>query len=809
MVYNAPAIKRLGIPQYNWWNEGLHGVARDGIATVFPESIGLAATWDTKLMYKVATVISDEARAKYNKAIKENGYSGIYQGLTFWSPNINIERDPRWGRGMETYGEDPCLTGMLAVEYVKGMQGSNPKYLKTVATPKHFVLYSGPEYDRHNFDVEVSDYDLRETYLPPFKDCVVDAGAGSIMCAYNKFRGMACCGNNPLLKKILRDEWGFKGYIVSDCWAVPDMYDFQKAVSSKEEAAAVAVGAGTDLECGNSYPSLVDAVKKGLVSETQIDTSVKRLFIARFKLGMFDPPSMVPYSKLNKINTEKDKLTALEAARESIVLLKNENNLLPLKKNIKTIAVVGPNANDVEVLLGNYNGFPSNPITPLKGIKDKLKNTKILYERGCNLAENMPTFEKIDDAFLYTSKEKKNHGLVGEYFDNRDFKGKPVFTRIDKKIDFVWGDKPPDKKFNPTNYGIKWTGVIVPPRTGEYYIGGYGYNGYKIYIDDSLLVNYYGEFDPAVQYNHIELTAGKVYKIKIEFYEKERYAFMQLMWDIPDDSLEQKAIDAVKKSDAVIMFMGLSPRLEGEEMKVNVKGFKGGDRITLNLPQMQTDFIKKIQSLGKPVVLVLLNGGALSINWENENIPAILEAWYPGEEAGAAIADIIFGDYNPSGRLPVTFYESVSQLPPFTDYDMQGRTYRYFKGKSLYPFGYGLSYTKFSFKNLRLEKKIIGPSDSTVVSCDITNDGKVEGEEVVQMYVKAEKDSIAIKTLKGFKRIKLAPGETTKVNFIISPKVLSRWIDRKGFTVEPDSYVISIGSSSSQFDLKNILLKVK
>ncbi len=809
MIYNSPAIKRLGIPQYNWWNEALHGVARNGIATVFPQSIGLAATWDSKLMYKIASVISDEARAKYNKAISENGFCGIYEGLTFWSPNINVERDPRWGRGMETYGEDPYLTGMLAVQFVKGMQGNNPRYLKTVATPKHFVLYSGPEYDRHNFDVEVSDYDLRETYLPPFKDCVIDGGAESIMCAYNKFRGMACCGNNPLLKNILRDEWGFKGYIVSDCWAVPDMYDFQKAVSSKEEAASVAVSAGTDLECGNSYPSLVDAVKKGLVSEKQIDTSVKRLFTARFKLGMFDPASMVPYSKLNKINTKEDQLTALDAARESIVLLKNDNHLLPLKKDIKTIAVVGPNANDVEVLLGNYNGFPSNPVTPLQGIKEKLKYSKVIYEHGCDLAENMPSLEIIEDNFLYTSKDKKNHGLVGEYFNSRDFKGKPAFTRVDKKIDFVWGDNPPDKKFSPDNFGIRWTGVLVPPKTGEYVIGGYGYNGYRIFINDSLLVDYYGEFDPSKKYNSIYLTAKKSYNIRIDFYEKERYAFMQLMWDVPDDSLEQKAVDAVKKSDAVIMLMGLSPRLEGEEMKVDVKGFKGGDRLTLDLPEMQTEFIKRIYAIGKPVVLVLLNGSALSINWEDKNIHAIIEAWYPGQAAGRAIADVLFGDYNPAGRIPVTFYKSVNQLPPFTDYSMKNRTYRYFKGEPLYPFGFGLSYTTFEYKNLKLQRNIIKVNDSATVSVDISNTGKMKGDEVVQMYVKAEKDTQAVKTLKGFKRITLKPGESRNVDFIITPATLSRWIDGKGFTTEPDNYTIYIGSSSNKMSFKKILLEVK
>ncbi len=814
MVYNAPAIKRLGIPAYNWWNEALHGVARNGIATVFPEPIGLAATWDTGLMYKAATVISDEARAKYNKAISR-GQRGIYQGLTFWSPNINIVRDPRWGRGMETYGEDPYLTGEMGAEFVKGMQGNNPKYLKTDATPKHVAVYNGPESARHTVDVEVSDYDLRETYLPQFKKCIVDAKASAVMCAYNMLRGYACCGSNPLLDKIIREEWGFKGYIVSDCWAISDMYEFHKITDSKEDAAAVAVKAGTDLNCGNSYPYLYNAVKNGKVKEQVINTSVKRLFTARFKLGMFDPPSMVPYSNLNKIDTKQDKLTALDAARESIVLLKNKNNLLPLKKysadgtGIKTIAVIGPNADDIESLLGNYNGFPSHPVTPLTGIKEKFKHSKIIYARGCNLAENIPSFEVVKKDFLYTSPDKNEHGLLGEYFDNRDFKGKPAFSRVDKNIDFAWWDGAPSKKFNPTDFGVRWTGVIVPPKSGRYAIGGYGYNGYRIYLDDSLLVKYYGEFDPEKAYGYVNLKAGRTYKIKIEFYETERYSFMHFIWNIPDENLEQKAVDAAMKSDAVVMVMGLSPRLEGEEMKIDVKGFYKGDRTSLDLPGLQENLIKKIVSIGKPVILVLLNGSALSIDWENKNIPAIIEAWYPGEEGGAAIADVISGDYNPGGKLPVTFYNSVDQLPPFTDYSMINRTYRYFEGNPLYPFGYGLSFTSFKFENLKSSETDIQPGDSAFISVDVTNTGKLKGDEVVQLYVKAEKDNRAIKTLKGFKRISLNPGETQNVKFNITSSMLQRWIDGKGYSVEPDNYIFMVGSSSSDKDLKTITVALR
>lgn len=807
MVYNSPAIARLDIPEYNWWNEALHGVARDGIATVFPQAIGLAATWDTDLMFRVATVISDEARAKYNKAVSR-GERGIYQGITLWSPNVNIFRDPRWGRGMETYGEDPYLTGEMAVHFIRGLQGNDPKYLKTIATPKHLAVHSGPEPDRHTFNALVSDYDLHETYLAQFKKCIMEGKAYSIMCAYNRFRGDACCGSSFLIQKILRDEWGFKGLMVSDCWAVPDMYNYHKIVGSAKEASAIAVQAGTDLECGNAYPSLEDAVKQGLISETELDISVKRVFEARFRLGMFDPPEMVPFSNLIKYDTPENKALALEAARKSIILLKNENNILPLKKDIKRIAVLGPNANDVEVLLGNYNGFPSDPVTPYQGIQNKLKKAEVIYERGCELAEGVPSFDIIDGAFLYTSEDKSKQGLLGEYFDNQELKGKPIFSRVDKQVDFAWWDGSPNPAIDPTSFGVRWTGVLIPENSGRYVLGGYGFNGFRIYLEDSILVSFDGEFDPVKTYKEVELQAGKAYKIKIEFYKKLRYSFMQFIWQTPDNKQEERAITAAGNADAVVMVMGLSPRLEGEEMKVHLEDFKGGDRVKLGLPKVQSEFIKEMQSIGKPVILVLLNGSAVSINWENENIPAIIEAWYPGQAAGTAIADVVFGDYNPGGRLPVTVYKSEKQLPQFSDYDMSNRTYRYFKGEPLYPFGYGLSYSAFSYSNLQIDKKSIKPGEQAQLFVDVTNTGKMKGDEVVQFYIKATKDKKSIKTLKGFKRISLNPGETQTIEFKITPDRLSRWIDDKGFNVESDSYTLMVGSSSDLKDLHTINLVV-
>ncbi len=810
MVYNALAIERLGIPAYNWWNEALHGVARNGIATVFPQAIGLAATWDEKLLFKVGNVISDEGRAKYYEAIK-NDKHGIYQGLTFWSPNVNIFRDPRWGRGMETYGEDPFLTGRLGVQFIKGLQGDDPKYFKTIATPKHFAVHSGPEPDRHSFDAEVCDYDLRETYLPQFKACIEEGKAYSIMCAYNRFRSEACCGSNTLLRSILRDEWKFDGYVVSDCWAIFDFYNTHKVAKTPEEASALAVRTGTDLECGEEYSSLEKAFEQKLISEEEINTAVKRLFTARFRLGMFDPPDMVPFSSIKPgvVNSKPNRILALDAAQKSIVLLKNEKKLLPLSKQYKKVAVIGPNADDVEILLGNYNGFPAEPITPLQGILEVLLKTKVVYERGCDIAENMPSLEIIPAKYFFTSADQKENGLTAEYFDNRDFNGKPAFTRTDPMIDFRWWSKAPDPKFDPDNFGVRWTGVIVPPKTGRYAFGGYGFNGFRIYMEDTLLVQFKGTHHPNKTYKYINLVEGKPYKIKIEFFKTMRFSLMQLIWSVPDEDLEKRAIQAAKDADVVILVMGLSPRLEGEEMDVPVKGFQGGDRLTLDLPEVQENLMKKIVKAGRPTVLVLLNGSAVSINWAQKNIPAIVEAWYPGQSGGYAIANVLFGDYNPSGKLPVTFYKSVDQLPAFTNYDMSNRTYRYFKGESLYPFGYGLSYTTFQYKNMKLEKEKIKAGDSVKVSIEISNTGEMDGDEVVQLYIKAAKDKKAIKTLKGFERISTKSGETKKVEFTITPDKLSRWVEGKGFTVEPDKYILMIGSSSSDRDLRKINLIVE
>ncbi len=783
MMNAAPAIERLGVPEYNWWNECLHGVARAGLATVFPQAIGLGATWDENMMFRVSTAISDEARAKHHDFVKNNKRL-IYQGLTFWSPNINIFRDPRWGRGQETYGEDPYLTGRLAVQFIKGLQGDDPKYFKTIATVKHFAVHSGPEPERHSFDAKIDEKDFRETYLPQFEMGIKEGKAYSVMCAYNRLNGEACCGSSHLLTSILRNEWNFKGYVVSDCGAIDDIYQHHKVVPTSEEAAALAVKSGCDLECATTYTHLKEAVANKIITEAEIDVSVKRLFTARFKLGMFDSPEMVKYTKIpySVVDNKEHHELALEAAHKSIVLLKNENNTLPLKKDIKTVAVIGPNADQWMMLLGNYNGLPSDPITPLRGIREKLTQSKILYAPGCELAEGLPSFEKIPAENLSNRNEK---GLRADYYNNNEFKGTILFSQTEKILDDNWGDKAPRKDMDDDNFGVRWTGEITPEESGEYQLGIITTCKVNLYLNDSIIANtkyhFRDEFnDPRLRKSSlIKLEAGKKYKLKVEAGESYGDARVQLVWSKPrtnlKENLKQKAISIAKQSDVVVMCMGLSANLEGEEMDVAIDGFKGGDRTKLDLPANQEELIKEIQALGKPIVLVLLNGSALSVNWENKNIPAIIEAWYPGQAAGQAIADVIFGDYNPGGKLPVTFYKSVKDLPSFEDYNMSGRTYRYFKGDPLYPFGYGLSYTTFAYNNLNIKQQYTA-GDSVKFSIDVKNTGAIAGDEVAQVYISAKdagKIIVPLRSLKAFKRIHLQPGETKTISFTLPPDAFS------------------------------------
>lgn len=662
MLYRAPEISKLGIPEYNWWNECLHGVARAGVATVFPQAIGMAASFDQELLYQVASVIADEARAKHHEYARR-GERSIYRGLTFWTPNVNIFRDPRWGRGQETYGEDPYLAGRLGVAFIRGLQGEDPKYMKVAACAKHYAVHSGPESLRHEFDAVVSKKDLRETYLPAFRDTVKEAKVEAVMGAYNRVNGEPACASKTLLEDILRKEWGFEGHVVSDCGAINDIHKYHKVTASPKESAALAVNNGCDLNCGWVYKHLRKAVRDGLISEEKIDQAVARLLRTRIKLGMFDPPKEVPYAGIPyEVNDcEKHRELALETARRTMTLLKNENSLLPLnKKKIKTIAVIGPNADNKKMLLGNYYGLPSRYVTPLAGIREAVgEKTEVIYAEGCALNVTEKSF---------------------------------------------WGEEP---------------------------------------------------------------TTGFA-----------------------------EALAAADRADVVIMCLGISPELEGEEGAVaNSDG--GGDRLDLDLPGMQEELLKAVTAIGKPVVLALFNGSPITINWAEENVPAIIESWYPGQEGGRALAEVIFGDYSPGGRLPITFVKSLEQVPSFTDYSMAGRTYRYMKEEPLYPFGYGLSYTEFEYESLSVDIKSLDTAEKKdiKVTVEVINSGGRAGDEVVQLYVEDVEASVSIPKweLKGFKRIHLNPQERKKVEFLLTKRDLSM-IDEEGDCwLEPGKFIIHVG----------------
>jgi beta-glucosidase len=667
MLHEAPAVPRLGLPAYNWWNEGLHGVARAGIATVFPQAIGLAAMWDQELLLRVARVIADEARAKHHEFLRQ-GDRGMYKGLTFWSPNINLFRDPRWGRGHETYGEDPYLTGRLGVAFCQGLQGEDPRYLKLVATPKHFAVHSGPEGLRHSFNAVASPKDLRETYLPAFFECVTEGKAHSVMPAYNRTNGEPCCGSKTLLGDILRDEWGFQGYVVSDCWAVRDFHEHHKVTKTPEESAALAVKMGCDLNCGCTYEHIPAAVQQGLLSEADLDVCLGRLFRARMLLGMFDPPERVPFASIpyEKNASPEHRAVALEAARESIVLLKNDG-VLPLSKNLGSIAVIGPNANDDQVLVANYYGIPTEPVTPLEGIRRAVSaSTRVTYTDGCKLLGD------------------KTDGL------NR---------------------------------------------------------------------------------------AGNL----------------------------SEALSVAQRAEAVVLVLGLSAEIEGEQGDAS-NSEAAGDRVDISLTGLQQRMLEEVTALGKPTVLVLMAGSAMDLSWAAEHVGAIVDVWYPGETGGTALAEVLFGDYSPAGRLPITFPRSMADVPDFTDYSMKGRTYRYLENEPLYPFGYGLSYSRFQYANAELDKSTLAMGESTTLRVTVKNVGTREADEVVQFYVKDLEASVAVPhhSLKGFARVRLRPAESQNVSFDVTPKALSL-IDERGVRVlEAGRFRLSVGGS--QPDPRSIAL---
>ena len=776
----AEAVPRLGIPQYDWWNEGLHGVARAGYATVFPQAIGMAAMFDEPLMHQIAGVIGTEFRAKYYATLHPDGSSDWFRGLTVWSPNINIFRDPRWGRGQETYGEDPFLTARLGVAFVTGLQGNDPKYLQVVSTPKHYAVHSGPEPTRHSVDVQVSRHDMEDTYLPAFRATVMEAKTDSVMCAYNSVNGQPACANDVLLGEHLRKDWGFQGYVVSDCAAVADIFEHHHYGNSMAEGSADALKAGTDLICGvpvqervhKERDAILAAVRQGILPEADVDRAVSRLFTARFLLGMFDPPAMVPYSKITPAqnDTVAHRELSLKAARESMVLLKNDG-LLPLKKPYKKIAVIGPNADSLDALEGNYNGTPSKPVTVLSGIRKRFPHSEVTYVEGTGLIG--PALAAVPTTALYTDESRVKHGLKAEYFSNTNLEGAPVLTRTDATVDFAWGFSGVSPQL-AKNYSVRWAGVLVPSETSDYLIGFTGQDGYRVWLDGNPLVEDWTTHRPATsQTKQVHLEKGHTYPIKIEYFQTIRGAEARLKWTIPRRE-EQRAVEAARNADLVILAMGLTARIEGEEMNVQAEGFSGGDRTSIDLPKPQEDLMVRIVAAGKPTVLVLMNGSALAVNWADQHVPAILEAWYPGGEGGTAVAEALAGDFSPGGRLPVTFYKSVDQLPAFEDYSMAKRTYRYFDGEPLYPFGYGLSYTSFGYSNAKVDRESVSPTDAVTISAEVANTGAMPGDEVVELYVTHSGiPGAPIRSLAGFQRVHLDRGAHKIISFTLRDRDLS------------------------------------
>jgi beta-glucosidase len=814
MQHTAPAIPRLGIPSYDWWSEALHGVAFSGYATVFPQAIGMAATWDENLVHVEGETIATEARAKYNQAQREGNHS-IFYGLDFWSPNVNIFRDPRWGRGQETYGEDPFLTGKLGVAFVTGLQGNDPKYFKTIATPKHYAVHSGPEPDRHRFNVVPSPHDLEDTYLPAFRATIVEGQADSIMCAYNAVDGAPACASKLLLQEILRDAWKFQGYVTSDCDAVQDITTGHKFTPDNEHGSALAVQAGTDTTCGEEYVALVKAVRDGLIKESEIDTSLKRLLTARIRMGMFDPPHAVQFNSIpfTENDSPEHRELALKAARESMVLLKNQDGILPLKSSYTTIAVVGPNAESLPGLEGNYNGVPSHPVYPVDGIQKMFEGkAKVLYAQGAPYLKEVAV--PVPRTVFHTADAASTDGLKAEYFSNTTLSGKPVLTRTDPQIQFDWNSAAPAKGVSMKAFAVRWTGTLTPPGLGSYTFSvpkpewnpAGGKEIFRVYLDgkpvlDTTLFQPTTDEPPKKEPQttfqaHFEDT--KAHPFRLEYVHQSRLfgAGATLSWKPPVGVLRQEAVKVAQQADVVVALVGLSPELEGEEMPIHVPGFSGGDRTDIGLPEAQQQLLEALSATGKPLVVVLMSGSALAVNWAEEHAPAILEAWYPGEEGGTAIAETLAGANNPGGRLPVTFYASLDQVPPFEDYSMRNRTYRYFEGKPLYGFGYGLSYSTFEYNNLKLSSPQLNAGDDLTVEAEVRNASGPAGDEVAELYLEFPlQPGAPLRALRGFRRLHLAPGETQHVTYTVKARDLSMVNDDGEHVVSPGQYNVCVGGA--------------
>lgn len=804
LVNQARAIPELKVPAYDWWSEALHGVAVDG-TTEFPEPIGLGATFDEQGIHQMAVDIGTEGRIVHAES-EHDGSSAIFHGLDFWAPNVNIFRDPRWGRGQETYGEDPFLTARMGVAFVTGMQGNDPKYYRVISTPKHFDVHSGPEPTRHFADVDVSRHDEVDTYEPAFRAAIVEGHAGSIMCAYNAIEGQPACANQYLLRDLLRGTWGFQGYVVSDCGAVRDIFTGHHYRPTQAQSSAISLERGMDNECADffskvkdnhDYKPYIDAVRQGYLSVSAIDTALVRLFTARIRLGMFDSPDTDPYSKIDKkeLNSPEHRSMARKLAEESMVLLKNDGTL-PLKPEVRNIAVVGPLADQTRVLLGNYNGTPTHTVSMLEGLKAEFPNAKITFVPGTQFLRNEG--KPVPSNLLSTPDGKP--GLKTEYSNWEGIelapgaKPKPIMSRVEPNVDLSRTNLPAQVPAGKS-IGAEWTGFLTPPETGDYLIG--------LRADGFARLNVAGkEVAQEFRTHGVEATLGRVHlkkgrKVALDV----NYGTMdaagprvQLIWARVNNAPSPDAVAAARQADVVIAAVGITSQLEGEEMPVNEPGFLGGDRTSIDLPGPEESLVEAVASTGKPLVVVLMNGSALGVNWINQHANAVLEAWYSGEEGGTAIADTLSGRNNPAGRLPVTFYKDVDQLPNFEDYSMQNRTYRYFTGKPLYPFGYGLSYTKFAYSALSVPEAPLHADDPVNVNVTVTNTGKLAGDEVVQLYLKFPPVAGAPRiALRGFQRIHLNPGESRQVHFELKDRDLSMVTETGQPIIAAGNYTISIG----------------
>ncbi len=804
LVNQSRAIPRLNIPAYDWWSEALHGVINSG-TTEFPEPIGLAATFDVPAIHKMAEVISTEGRIKNAQAVREHRANMFFQGLDFWSPNINIFRDPRWGRGQETYGEDPFLTARMGVAFVTGMQGTDPKYYKTISTPKHYAVHSGPESTRHTADVAISKHDELDTYLPAFRAAVTEGKAGSVMCAYNDINGEPACASQFLLQDQLRGKWNFQGYVVSDCGAVVDIYRNHHFKPSQPAASAISLQRGMDNECADGgflvkddsdYKAYVDAVKQGFLKESEIDTTLVRLYTARMRLGMFDPPELVPFSKIteNELNSPANRQLAHDIANESMVLLKNDG-VLPLKTSGVKIAVIGPLANQTKVLLGNYNGSPSYTVSILDGLLKEFSGDTITYVSGTQFLGHDATPVPAS-ALTVDGKPgiKVSFAKLDMSNINNPEAMKPVATRIEPTVDAGALPIPPEAaSVHPLV--IRYEGTITAPETGDYSLGMKASGFFRVHLDGKSVTSSYGgdPYDPRLGSVHLE--AGKAAALKVDYSPNENgKPVAELVWSKIDFSAKPEAAEAAKNADVVIAVLGITSELEGEEMQVSIAGFKGGDRTSIDLPKPEEDLLEAVAATGKPVILVLTNGSALAVNWANDHANAIIDAFYPGEEGGTAVAETLSGRNDPAGRLPVTFYKSVDQIPPFEDYAMKGRTYRYFTGTPLYPFGYGLSYTKFSYSDLSIPTQTVAAGDPISADVTVTNSGSHDGDEVVQLYLKFPSVAGApLRALRGFERIHLAAGASQKVHFELKNRDLSMVTEAGEPVIAEGDYALSIG----------------